>query len=264
MDDSSLSSRRGYCIQSAWHLLDGFSNRPVVAQRGHLRIYMHSHLLGGLQMSWKNDCAMVCIGLGFFPYAIYFPAERIWETWLSTLLLCVLFGITLKVENSRQIHPWIWFGIVWGMEGLTSPVALAVLPFWAGWIAFRKQRADSMNDALPSECNPFIRTNPHSSGSRVREIYFDFLPNAVILRPLDQDLPFGIAQMLHISREVLQCLVARFLPARVFGEELWSFSGGAISMIPGGGRQRGGYCGVSNSTQEFSAVHGYGHSFGFV
>jgi len=27
----------------------------------------------------------------FFPYAIYFPAERIWSTWLSTALFSVLF-----------------------------------------------------------------------------------------------------------------------------------------------------------------------------
>ncbi len=27
----------------------------------------------------------------FCPYAIYFPVERIWETWLATLLLCLIF-----------------------------------------------------------------------------------------------------------------------------------------------------------------------------
>jgi 4-amino-4-deoxy-L-arabinose transferase-like glycosyltransferase len=30
-------------------------------------------------------------GWAFFPYAVYFPVERIWETWLATLLLSLLF-----------------------------------------------------------------------------------------------------------------------------------------------------------------------------
>lgn len=77
----------------------------------------------------------------FFPYAIYFPEERIWETWLATLLLCVLFVVTLQTEKSQGLGMWVLFGVLWAIEALTSPVALAVLPFWAGWIAWRKHRA---------------------------------------------------------------------------------------------------------------------------
>src|SRR5258707_5629629 len=35
----------------------------------------------------------------FFPFAIYFPEERIWETWLSTLLLCLLFLIVHRLRR---------------------------------------------------------------------------------------------------------------------------------------------------------------------
>jgi len=79
----------------------------------------------------------------FCPYAIYFPVERIWETWLATLLLCVLFLITLNLENpTKDDRPqkWILFGILWGLAALTSPALLSVLPFLAGWVIYRRHR----------------------------------------------------------------------------------------------------------------------------
>src|SRR5271157_2296301 len=64
----------------------------------------------------------------FWPYAIYFPVERIWETWLATLLLCVLFLITLNLGNEEEHNhrgsrggSWILFGVLWGVAALTSP-----------------------------------------------------------------------------------------------------------------------------------------------
>jgi 4-amino-4-deoxy-L-arabinose transferase-like glycosyltransferase len=76
----------------------------------------------------------------FFPYAIYFPVERIWETWLATLLLCILFLITLHLDSEEKVYPWIGFGLLWGLEALTSPAVLAVLPFLAGWVIYRRHR----------------------------------------------------------------------------------------------------------------------------
>ncbi|MGA3103979.1 MAG: glycosyltransferase family 39 protein [Terriglobales bacterium] len=74
----------------------------------------------------------------FCPYAIYFPVERIWETWLATLLLAVLFLITLNLENENRISRWILFGLLWGAGALTSPSMLAVLPFLALWVIYRR------------------------------------------------------------------------------------------------------------------------------
>jgi hypothetical protein len=81
----------------------------------------------------------------FCPYAIYFPVERIWETWLATLVLCLLFLMTLNLENPAgpdddRPRKWIVFGLLWGVAALTSPALLSVLPFLAGWIIYRRHR----------------------------------------------------------------------------------------------------------------------------
>jgi 4-amino-4-deoxy-L-arabinose transferase-like glycosyltransferase len=76
----------------------------------------------------------------FCPYGIYFPVERIWETWLATLLLCLLFLITLNLENEGKFGRWIFFGVLWGLAALTSPALLSVLPFLVGWVIYRRHR----------------------------------------------------------------------------------------------------------------------------
>jgi 4-amino-4-deoxy-L-arabinose transferase-like glycosyltransferase len=76
----------------------------------------------------------------FCPYAIYFPVERIWETWLATLLLCLLFLIMLNLENENRFSRWAVFGLLWGFAALTSPAMLSVLPFLAAWVIYRRHR----------------------------------------------------------------------------------------------------------------------------
>ncbi len=76
----------------------------------------------------------------FCPYAIYFPVERIWETWLATLVLCLIFLITLNLENENKFRKWALFGLLWGLAALTSPALLSVLPFLAAWVIYRRQR----------------------------------------------------------------------------------------------------------------------------
>jgi 4-amino-4-deoxy-L-arabinose transferase-like glycosyltransferase len=75
----------------------------------------------------------------FCPYGIYFPVERVWETWLATLLLCLLFLMTLNLENENRYSMWVGFGVLWGVAALTSPAMLAVLPFLAVWVIYRRQ-----------------------------------------------------------------------------------------------------------------------------
>jgi hypothetical protein len=79
-------------------------------------------------------------GWAFCPYAIYFPVERIWETWLATLLLCLLFLIMLNLENENRFSRWALFGLLWGFAALTSPAMLSVLPFLAVWVIYRRHR----------------------------------------------------------------------------------------------------------------------------
>jgi hypothetical protein len=77
----------------------------------------------------------------FFPYAIYFPVERIWETWLATLVLCLLFLITLYLVTEDRFSRWAGFGALWGFGALTSPAMLSVLPFLSVWVIDRRHRS---------------------------------------------------------------------------------------------------------------------------
>lgn len=72
-----------------------------------------------------------------FPLGIYWPAERIWATWLATLLLTLLFLLTLHFERPASLGFWIGYGLLWGFTALTDPIVLTVLPVMLGWIAFR-------------------------------------------------------------------------------------------------------------------------------
>lgn len=93
-------------------------------------------------------------GWVFFPYAVYFPVERIWETWLATLLLTVLFFCALHLGDGsgedgyeadrsaagRVWRNWIGFGLLAGLAALTCPAIVSVLPFLGGWICYRLHR----------------------------------------------------------------------------------------------------------------------------
>jgi 4-amino-4-deoxy-L-arabinose transferase-like glycosyltransferase len=72
----------------------------------------------------------------FFPYAIYFPAERIWATSLSTFLLSILFLIAIHLEKSARLWHWIGFGLLWGFTALTEPVVMTAWPFVTAWSAY--------------------------------------------------------------------------------------------------------------------------------
>ncbi|HMD15915.1 MAG TPA: hypothetical protein VKH18_04545 [Terriglobales bacterium] len=76
----------------------------------------------------------------FFPYAVYFPEERIWSTWLSTALFSVLFLWTLYLEQTPRLSRWIGIGLLWGLTALTDPIVLAAWPFMNGWACYRMQR----------------------------------------------------------------------------------------------------------------------------
>ncbi len=72
-----------------------------------------------------------------FPYAIYLSADWIWETCLTTLLLSLLFLISLRIEHSTKPTAWTGFGFLWGVTALSNPAALSLLPFLAGWVCYR-------------------------------------------------------------------------------------------------------------------------------
>ncbi len=76
----------------------------------------------------------------FFPYGVYFSVERIWSTWLSTLLLSILFLMALSMNGGTRIWGWIGFGALFGVTALTDPVVMSVLPFLLAWMSYRLNR----------------------------------------------------------------------------------------------------------------------------
>lgn len=79
-------------------------------------------------------------GWAFFPYAIYFAADFIWATTLSTLLMACIFLLVLHLEDEPRVGPWVGFGVLSGIGGLTEPILMSVTPFlgaWAWWRLYR-------------------------------------------------------------------------------------------------------------------------------
>ena len=72
-----------------------------------------------------------------YPYAIYFSAEWIWETCLTTLLLTLLFLFTLRLEHLTRVSALASYGLLWGAAALTNPAVLSLLPLLSGWALYR-------------------------------------------------------------------------------------------------------------------------------
>jgi 4-amino-4-deoxy-L-arabinose transferase-like glycosyltransferase len=72
-----------------------------------------------------------------FPYAVFFSADFIWATTLTTLLLTLVFLSALHLESSTSVWPWVGFGALSGLGGLTDPVVMSVAPFLGAWAWYR-------------------------------------------------------------------------------------------------------------------------------
>lgn len=129
-----------YTTTSAFVLL---SFQALTSALTCLPIFFFARKLFGLRVAALSGWAWA-----FFPYGIYFPVERIWSTWLSTLLLTILFLITLHLEKSTRLWHWIGFGALWGFTALTDPIALAAWPFFLGWAVYHLHRR-KLQWALP-------------------------------------------------------------------------------------------------------------------
>lgn len=77
----------------------------------------------------------------WFPFAVYFSAEFIWPTALSTLLLSLVFLSALRLERSRGVGPWILFGALSGIAALTDPITMSVAPWLGAWAWLRRYRS---------------------------------------------------------------------------------------------------------------------------
>jgi 4-amino-4-deoxy-L-arabinose transferase-like glycosyltransferase len=77
-----------------------------------------------------------------FPYSIYWSAQHIWDTWLATLLLAILFCMVLRLAESNRVRDWIGFGVLSGIAALTDPIVLSALPILALWALWRLHKTN--------------------------------------------------------------------------------------------------------------------------
>jgi len=68
-----------------------------------------------------------------YPWAIYWCTTWIWETVLSTLLLVILFWLTLSMEEHNGLKWWIQFGLLWGVAVLSNTSLTSFLPASGLW-----------------------------------------------------------------------------------------------------------------------------------
>lgn len=114
-----------------------------------------------------------------FPYAVYWPVARIWDTWLATLLLAILFCMALRLAETNRGREWIAFGALSGIAALTDPVVLSVLPFlalwalWTLWPMYKRGSANAQVSGLSERphVNPQeMRAGPVHSAQGEREL----------------------------------------------------------------------------------------------
>jgi 4-amino-4-deoxy-L-arabinose transferase-like glycosyltransferase len=70
----------------------------------------------------------------FWPNGIYFSADWMWPTCLTTLLLAFLFLIAIHLQTTKSKWVWAGFGLLTGFAALNDPNVLSVLPLLTLWV----------------------------------------------------------------------------------------------------------------------------------
>jgi len=74
------------------------------------------------------------------PSIIYWCTRSVWETSLAALILAVIFWLTLELEDIDGMHPWIGFGVLWGVAALTNTSLISFLPASGLWAWYRRSK----------------------------------------------------------------------------------------------------------------------------
>ena len=74
------------------------------------------------------------------PPVMYWCVRWVWETSLATLLLALIFWLTLQLEELNSLQPWVAFGVLWGVAGLVNASLLSFLPASGLWLAYRRRK----------------------------------------------------------------------------------------------------------------------------
>jgi 4-amino-4-deoxy-L-arabinose transferase-like glycosyltransferase len=65
----------------------------------------------------------------FYPFAIYFAADRVWDYSLTGLLFTTSFCIAQRIYAWSNPFAWIGWGALAGLTALSNPATLGTLPF---------------------------------------------------------------------------------------------------------------------------------------
>jgi hypothetical protein len=87
------------------------------------------------------------------PYVMTWCTRWVWETSFSTLLVTVILWLSLSMEDRDGMKPWLWFGLLWGIMAVDSPVLLSFLPasgLWAWYHRAKKGKASLAGVVLAS------------------------------------------------------------------------------------------------------------------
>jgi 4-amino-4-deoxy-L-arabinose transferase-like glycosyltransferase len=93
------------------------------------------YVIGKKAFSKSIGFASACIWV-FFPGAIYFAVEWVWDTSLVALWMALVVAATLELRGSDKRSWWLGYGALWGIGAMINPSILSVLPFlglWAIW-----------------------------------------------------------------------------------------------------------------------------------
>ena len=78
-------------------------------------------------------------GWALCPYLLLLVG-LMWEAVLSALILSCAIYLTLKTVSSQKPRDAILCGAAWGLQALTSPAMLTVVPFWLVYLWWRTRR----------------------------------------------------------------------------------------------------------------------------
>lgn len=76
----------------------------------------------------------------FFPYAIDFSANSMWDHALIGLLLTCIVWTAMSLQDSSSLAAWAGAGVLCGLAAVANAVILSVLPFLAGWACYQLRK----------------------------------------------------------------------------------------------------------------------------
>ena len=96
-----------------------------------------------------------------FPYAWYWAIKWAWETSLATLVLALVFLLSMRMAgidwvqkgkwefaSRADLKDWLLFGLLWGLIALLNPSVLTWLPFCGVWLLIVQARASRWSSVV--------------------------------------------------------------------------------------------------------------------